>query len=177
MCRWITLLSSADQVNLSDLVLKAENSLVKMSFNAGYHPGFGPTNNSLFNGDGFGVGWYHECSERPALFRDVLPAWSDSNLQEVCAATRSHCIVAHVRAASPGSVVSRENCHPFKCGRLLFCHNGRIDGFWGIRKTILNDLTETAYLQVRGTTDSEGECCLELGCLHRHIIFCFGLFA
>lgn len=75
MCRWITLLSSADEVNLSDLVLKAENSLVKMSFNAGYHPGFGPMNNSLFNGDGFGVGWYHQCSPTPAVFRDVLPAW------------------------------------------------------------------------------------------------------
>jgi predicted glutamine amidotransferase len=53
-------------------------------------------------------------------------------------------------------VVSRENCHPFKCGRLLFCHNGRIDGFWGpLRKRILNDLTEKAYNTVRGTTDSE----------------------
>jgi predicted glutamine amidotransferase len=117
MCRWITLLSSSEPVNLSDLVLKAENSLVKMSFNAGYHPGFGPTNNSLFNGDGFGVGWYHDkimaqnmmdltrreryersVDMKPALFRDVLPAWSDSNLQEVCLACRSHCIVAHVRA-------------------------------------------------------------------------------
>jgi predicted glutamine amidotransferase len=53
-------------------------------------------------------------------------------------------------------VVSRENCHPFKCGRLLFCHNGRIDGFWGpLRKRILNGLTEKAYNVVRGTTDSE----------------------
>lgn len=59
-------------------------------------------------------------------------------------------------SASPGSVVSRENCHPFKCGRLLFCHNGRIDGFWGpLRKRILNGLTEKAYNVVRGTTDSE----------------------
>lgn len=91
------------------------------------------------------------------MLTTILPSlsFSDNNLQEVCSACRSHCIVAHVRAASPGSVVSRENCHPFKCGLLLFCHNGRIDGFWGMRKAILNDLTDTAYLQVRGTTDSE----------------------
>jgi hypothetical protein len=49
MCRWITLISS-DDMTLADLVLTASNSLVKMSYNAGYHPGFGPTNNSLFNG-------------------------------------------------------------------------------------------------------------------------------
>ena len=142
-------------MSLSDLVLTASNSLVKMSYNAGYHPGFGPTNNSLFNGDGFGVGWYHKHSVEPALFRDVLPAWSDSNLREVCKATWSECILAHVRAASPGSVVSRENCHPFKAGRLMYCHNGRIDGFWRIRRQMLEDLTEDAYLCIRGTTDSE----------------------
>jgi len=168
MCRWITLLSSSRPVKLSDLVYEADNSLVKMSYNAGYHPGFGPTNNSLFNGDGFGVGWYfYDNSDngdkhdkdaayaRPAVFRDVLPAWSDQNLREVCEACTSRCVVAHVRAASPGSVVSRENCHPFKCGRLIFCHNGRIDGFWGMRKHLLGELTQAAYFQVRGTTDSE----------------------
>ena len=154
MCRWITFLSS-DDMSLSDLVLTASNSLVKMSYNAGYHPGFGPTNNSLFNGDGFGVGWYHAYSVEPALFKDILPAWSDSNLREVCKATRAKIIMAHVRAASPGSVVSRENCHPFKVGRLMYCHNGRIDGFWKIRRQMLESLTEEAYLSVRGTTDSE----------------------
>ena len=154
MCRWITLISS-DDMTLADLVLTASNSLVKMSYNAGYHPGFGPTNNSLFNGDGFGVGWYHPKSVDPAIFRDVLPAWSDSNLKEVCKATESKCIMAHVRAASPGAVVSRENCHPFKAGRLMYCHNGRIDGFWKIRRQMLADLTEEAYYFVKGTTDSE----------------------
>jgi predicted glutamine amidotransferase len=166
MCRWITLLST-DEITLSDLVLTASNSLVKMSFNAGYHPGFGPTNNSLFNGDGFGVAWYHENGSNPALIRDVLPAWSDSNLREVCMATRSRCVVAHVRAASPGSVVSRENCHPFKAGRLTFCHNGRVDGFWLIRRALLADLTDEAFLSIGGTTDSEATFAMILSNLQR----------
>ena len=166
MCRWIALLST-DEITLSDLVLTASNSLVKMSFNAGYHPGFGPTNNSLFNGDGFGVGWYHENGPYPALVRDVLPAWSDANLREVCIATRSRCVVAHVRAASPGSVVSRENCHPFKAGRLTFCHNGRVDGFWLLRRTLLADLTDEAFLSIGGTTDSEATFAMILSNLQR----------
>jgi glutamine amidotransferase len=90
-----------------------------------------------------------------AVFRDTAPAWNNANLRELCIATRSKCILAHVRAASRFASVSQENCHPFKAGRLLFCHNGRIDQFPKLKRALLARLTEDAFMKVKGTTDSE----------------------
>ena len=90
-----------------------------------------------------------------AVFKDVLPAWNNLNLRALCLATRSDCVMAHVRAASPGTGVSRENCHPFAAGRLLFCHNGRIDTFAKLRRAVLARLSDEVFAHVRGTTDSE----------------------
>jgi glutamine amidotransferase len=90
-----------------------------------------------------------------AVFKDTQPAWNNINLRELCMATRSDCMIAHVRAASAGTGVSQVNCHPFKAGRLLFCHNGRIETAFKIRRAMMDKLTEEAFLSVRGTTDSE----------------------
>ncbi|MCH7537799.1 MAG: class II glutamine amidotransferase [Proteobacteria bacterium] len=43
----------------------------------------------------------------------------------------SHCIIAHVRAATP---VTQLNCHPFSWGRFTFAHNGEVGGFDSIRR-------------------------------------------
>jgi predicted glutamine amidotransferase len=90
-----------------------------------------------------------------AIFRDTFPAWNNLNLRELCMATNSDCIMAHVRAASPNSGVSLSNCHPFKAGRLLFCHNGRIFGYQGIKRKFLSHLSDEAFHHMKGTTDSE----------------------
>lgn len=90
-----------------------------------------------------------------SVFKDIFPAWNNMNLQEICEATVSNCIVAHVRAASKGTGVSHQNCHPFKAGRLLFCHNGRIPNFQAIRRRFLTHLSDRAFRVVKGTTDSE----------------------
>ena len=133
MCRWISLLST-EEVSLSDVVLAPTNSLVQLARDASFLPGYTEMNNHITNGDGFGVGWYHtNASYVPKLmksltpediegrvfaatFRDTQPAWNNQNLRELCMATRSNCIVAHVRAASPFSAVTIDNCHPFKTG-------------------------------------------------------------
>ena len=203
MCRWITLLST-ESFSLSDIVLSPSNSMVQMSIDASFHPGYGDTNNHVMNGDGFGVGWYHshtyvdksshhhlqntiitttttnghsnngskekgsdpstdtttDCQQKKnvrsaAVFKDVLPAWNNINLKEICQATSSDCMMAHVRAASKGSGVSQQNCHPFKAGRLMFCHNGRIDSFVLLRRRFHALLSDEAYLGIRGSTDSE----------------------
>ena len=156
MCRWITVLG-ADAMLLSDIVMSPSNSLIQMSLNASYHPGYGEKNNHITNADGFGIGWYsNRTPEKHAVvFKDVLPAWSNVNLREICHATYSDCIMAHARAASPGSKVSQQNCHPFKAGRLLFCHNGRIDSFQAMRRRYCSLLSDQAFLGLRGTTDSE----------------------
>lgn len=173
MCRWITVLS-ADGMSLSDVILAPQNNLLQLARDASLHPGFSDENNHITNGDGFGIGWYHsntvEVPQLPflsrrdiegyenmyaATFRDTAPAWNNQNLREICVATRSHCILAHVRAASSFASVTQENCHPFKAGRLLFCHNGRIGNFPKIRRALLARLTDDAFSRVRGTTDSE----------------------
>lgn len=91
-----------------------------------------------------------------AVFKDVFPAWNNMNLRELCLATSSDCIMAHVRAASTGTGISLNNCHPFKAGRLLFCHNGRVFGYQLIKRRFLSELSDEAFLHIKGTTDSEG---------------------
>ena len=182
MCRWITLLAS-EPYSLSDILLTSSNSLVQLSKDASFHPGYTEMNNHVMNGDGFGVGWYHhnvvvdpegssssstkknlingnekDKQHKPtfaAVFKDTQPAWNNINLREICMAVKSDCMMAHVRAASKGSGVSQQNCHPFKAGRLLFCHNGRIDRFPVLRRRFLAEVSDEAFMGLRGTTDSE----------------------
>lgn len=159
MCRWITFIST-EEICLADLVLKPSNSLVDQSVDASYHPGFAQRFNHQVNADGFGVGWYHDNGVCPALYRDTEPAWSNLNLREICNASTTKCAIAHVRAASPGMGVHIPNVHPFKAGRLLFAHNGAIQGFKKIRRKLLAQMTDDAFLGIHGTTDSE--CCFGL---------------
>ena len=171
MCRWITVLSSEDFC-LRDIIFKPSHSLIQMSVDASWHPGYSEVNNHVMNGDGFGIGWYYRPTERrltengengieqttlrrAAVFKDILPAWNNLNLREICESTMSDCFIAHVRAASPGTGVNQVNCHPFKVGRLMFCHNGRIQQFILVRRRMQALFTDHIHQLVRGTTDSE----------------------
>ncbi len=105
------------------------------------------------NGDGFGISWYGD-SPIPGLYRDVLPAWSDGNLPNLCRMVKSHLFLAHVRASTVGEV-TRVNCHPFTSKQWSFAHNGQIADFANIRRTLEATLPDDLYAQRRGTTDSE----------------------
>lgn len=105
------------------------------------------------NGDGFGIAWYDDLCE-PGLYKDVFPAWSDSNLPSICRMVKSRLFLAHVRASTVGSV-SRENCHPFTHGRWSFMHNGIIGNFSAIRRDLEALLSDHFYAARQGTTDSE----------------------
>ena len=104
---------------LANVILDPTNSLLQQSFSGGFHPGLNAKNNMPLNADGFGIGWFSRMGVA-AIFRSITPAWNNRNLRELCGTVESNCIFAHVRAASPGSVVSEENCHPFRYGPLLF---------------------------------------------------------
>ena len=69
MCRWLAYTGSP--IHMGSLVLKPENSLINQSRDA-------RESISVLNGDGFGIGWYEALPE-PGQFRDILPAWNDSN--------------------------------------------------------------------------------------------------
>jgi len=127
--------------------------MIKQSFSATWHPGFTTQNNAVLNGDGFGLAWYHDGM--PFLYKTTEPAWTDLNFKELAQCIQAPVICGHVRAASPGSIVSRENCHPFRYGRLTFQHNGHIEQFGKIKRRISNLLSDEAFHTIAGVTDSE----------------------
>jgi predicted glutamine amidotransferase len=134
---------------MDTLVTKPVNSIIHQSFHS--HERREP-----LNGDGFGVAWYvPQLSPSPAVFRSITPAWNNENLLGIASVTVSECILAHVRAASPGLSVTETNCHPFSHGRFAFMHNGVIGGFDRIRRVLLRSLSDEVFPVVRGTTDSE----------------------
>ncbi|NDG58449.1 MAG: class II glutamine amidotransferase, partial [Betaproteobacteria bacterium] len=84
--------------------------------------------------DGFGVAWYAKRST-PGLFKDILPAWNDSNLRSIAAQIEAGLFFAHVRA-STGTSVTRTNCHPFTFKNWAFMHNGKIGNWTTCRKSV-----------------------------------------
>ncbi len=147
MCRFV--LYQGPPLTLASLVVDPKNSIIHQSLSAS------ETDDPL-NGDGFGVGWYApEISPEPAVFKSFTPAWSNRNLTDLARVTRSPCVMAHVRAATPGLPVSELDCHPFACGPFAMMHNGDLGGFRTIRRTMLDSLTDRAFQSVHGGTDSE----------------------
>jgi glutamine amidotransferase len=147
MCRFTLYLGSP--IRLSSLLLEPEHSLIRQSIHS--HERDEP-----LNGDGFGVGWYaRELCDEPAVFRSITPAWNNRNLRNLARVVASDCILAHVRAATQLSGVNDANCHPFRYGRLLFMHNGDIGNFRQLRRRLLNEISDEAFSNVYGSTDSE----------------------
>ncbi|MDD1782807.1 class II glutamine amidotransferase [Enterovibrio sp. ZSDZ35] len=144
MCRWLAY--QGKPCFLDDMLLRPNHSLVLQSMEATKAV-------TAVNADGFGAAWYGEKGT-PALYREVLPAWSDANLRSIAEHTKSHRFMAHVRA-STGTNTSRENCHPFNVENWLFMHNGQIPEFEAVRFALERQLDEKYYLRRTGTTDSE----------------------
>jgi glutamine amidotransferase len=105
------------------------------------------------NGDGFGVGWYGP-RQMPGLYRSLRPAWNDPNLRNLAEQIDAHLMLAHVRASSLAPV-QHTNCHPFRCGRWLFVHNGEIHDFGKLRRDLLLQVDPALFNHIQGTTDSE----------------------
>jgi predicted glutamine amidotransferase len=147
MCRFLVYVGSP--VVVSDLITEPSNSLIHQSFHS-------EEREEPLNGDGFGMAWYvPELSHAPGLFRSISPAWSNRNLLRLAHVTRTHCLLAHVRAASSELSVAEVNCHPFTHGPLSFMHNGDVAGFHAHRRALMGKLSQAAYDVVEGSTDSE----------------------
>jgi predicted glutamine amidotransferase len=144
MCRWIAY--RGETTAFEHYVTEPEHSLISQSLRA-----LEATTGT--NGDGFGMGWYGDHPE-PGLYRETRPAWSDENLRYLCRHLHSHLFFAHVRAAT-GTAVTRQNCHPFACGRWLFMHNGFIGSWNRLRRKVENLIPDSLYPSRVGTTDSE----------------------
>jgi predicted glutamine amidotransferase len=145
MCRWLAY--SGSPILLDELLYKTEYSLIDQS----RHSRLGV---ETTNGDGFGVGWYGDNGEAPALLRGVGPAWSDQNLREVSGAVSSPLFLAHIRA-STGTAVQQTNCHPFRYGRWLWVHNGAVRDFAVLRRDFVLAIDADLFPSITGSTDSE----------------------
>jgi predicted glutamine amidotransferase len=147
MCRFVLYLGPP--IRMSSLITEPAHSVIHQSFHA--HEREEP-----LNGDGFGVAWYeHDLSDEPGVFRSITPAWSNRNLEHLARMTESPCILAHVRAATPGLPVTETNTHPFAWDRFAFMHNGEIGGFLKVKRQLLARLSDAAFEMIAGTTDSE----------------------
>ena len=147
MCRFMLYLGPS--VRLSKLLIEPEHSLILQSMRS-------KERKEPLNGDGFGVGWYApRLSRDPAVFHSVTPAWSNRNLRELARVIASPCVLAHVRAATPGFGVDLVNCHPFAWRRHLLMHNGFIAEFPRLRRALLATVADEAFNLVRGATDTE----------------------
>ena len=144
MCRFLAY--RGEPIFLEELVALPQHSLLQQSLHAEHAK-------TVTNGDGFGIGWYGERNE-PAVYREVMPAWSDENLLALTATVRAGLFFAHVRAATGGGI-ARSNCHPFRKGAHLFMHNGQIGGYALVRRSLENLLPDHLYAHRKGATDSE----------------------
>ncbi|MFE7515162.1 class II glutamine amidotransferase [Streptomyces sp. NPDC057540] len=145
MCRW--LVYAGTPVLLDTILYQPTHSLIEQSRNA-------KLGVETTNGDGFGIGWYTDETDTPALLRDVGPAWNNRNLRELADHVRSPLFFAHIRA-STGTAVQQSNCHPFRYGRWMFMHNGAIAGFHLMRRDLALLVDPALYADLEGTTDSE----------------------
>ena len=144
MCRWLAY--QGEPTFLDALVAEPAHSLIAQSLCS-------VEAKVVTNGDGFGVGWYGE-RDRPGVYREVRPAWSDENLRTLCHQVRARLFFAHVRA-STGPAIARANCHPFTVGRLMFMHNGQVGQFCAIKRRVEAMIPDELYHHRSGTTDSE----------------------
>ena len=143
MCRLAAF--TGQPIALEKLVVEPTHSLVEQSQSANEAK-------LAVNGDGFGIAWYGD-EHAPGQYRDILPAWSNSNLPSICRMIKSHLFLTHVRASTTGGT-SWSNCHPFVHENWCFMHNGQISNFGQIRRTLEAKLPDEYYAVRRGTTDS-----------------------
>src|SRR3954451_4883481 len=144
MCRWLAY--SGSPLLIADLLYKPQHSLIDQSL----HSKLGA---ETTNGDGFGIGWYG-VGEAPGVFYSVEPAWNDRNLREITEHIESSLVFAHIRA-STGTPVQQTNCHPFRYGRWLWCHNGAIHEFRALRRDLMLAIDPELFPSIAGSTDSE----------------------
>lgn len=152
MCRWAAYIGSP--IYLEDVICRPGHSLVRQSHGA-------TRCHTPVNADGFGLAWYGDRAE-PGQYRDIMPAWSDSNLKSLTATLKSHLFLAHVRA-STGTATSRNNCHPFVVGKWSFMHNGQFGGYESYRRHADALIPDEFYAHRKGATDSEALFLMALG--------------
>lgn len=146
MCRLSAYLGS--EISLKQFILDPEHSLYIQSWQPQ------ELHYAKFNADGFGVGWYQDDGS-PARYRNSHPIWSDANLSDLATAMKRPLWLAMVRSATANYATGLHNTQPFSDERMLFLHNGNIQGFAPMRQRLLAELDADIEQAIVGSTDSE----------------------
>jgi glutamine amidotransferase len=160
MCRHVVYLGPPRP--LADLLFTPPHGLVHQAWAPREMRGGG-----TINADGFGVGWYpeippapgggdslREISPFPVRYRQPGPIWSDPNLPELAAASRSGAVLAAVRSATVGMPVTAQAAAPFSTDRWLFSHNGVVRGWPASVVELAERLPAIDVLTLESATDS-----------------------
>ncbi|KAK5111439.1 hypothetical protein LTR62_004891 [Meristemomyces frigidus] len=132
--------------------------------------------NSVYNIDGLGVAWYtpsfsgfenavtgkdddgrkgnEDEGLMPAAFKTIVVPNNDMNFKSIVRNTETKCCFAHIRAAS-GTPIVQTNNHPFIFGRHTFMHNGVVSNFTLIKRAVCEEMSDAAFANIQGGTDSE----------------------
>lgn len=147
MCRLAAYMGP--EIPLASLLEEGPNSLYKQSWACEELQG------TSLNADGYGFGWHH-ANGQAAVYTSTLPIWSDSNLADLGQSLQHSHWLAYVRSATPGQPLNQANTQPFRDGKVLFMHNGRIENFnQGPRAQLQQALDPEIAAGIQGNTDSE----------------------
>lgn len=136
-------------IALEQLLLRPQHSLYRQSWEPQ------ELRYAKLNADGFGMAWLG-ADRRPCAYSSDLAIWNDHNLPVLARELRSTVWLANVRSATAGNPLHAINAQPFVDDSLLFTHNGYLGGFHPAqRRHILHKLSDAAFADLRGTTDSE----------------------
>jgi predicted glutamine amidotransferase len=117
------------------------------------------------NPDGWGLAWWENGTLH--LAKEPIPAHQSVLFAQLCEATRSDLIIAHIRKATFPPVRKMGNTHPFRqmcCGKeWVFAHNGMVPDIVDIELSSNNPVCRPM-----GETDSEHAFCHLLGRIARH---------
>ncbi len=146
MCRLAAYLGT--EISLSVFLQEHEHSLIQQSWAPK------EMQDGTLNADGYGVAWLAD-NNIPSSYKNVLPIWSDTNLDSLGRSISSPLWLANVRGATPGQGISESNTQPFIKDNLIFTHNGSLKPFNNNTKArFLDVLTNTISAGISGDSDS-----------------------
>lgn len=147
MCRLAAYLGP--EITLSAFLQTHEHSLVKQSWAPQ------EMKDGTLNADGYGVAWLAD-NAIPSVYKNILPIWSDTNLDSLGRSLQSRLWLANVRGATPGQGINEANTQPFIKDALIFTHNGSLQPFDSAIKTSLLDLIpNNIRAGISGDSDSQ----------------------
>ncbi len=135
------------EISLRQFLHEPEHNLIKQSW--------APTEmqEGTLNADGFGITWV--TKNTPCTYKNILPIWSDTNLEGLSYSLYSRLWLANVRSATPGQGINEANTQPFVNKHFIFTHNGCIKPFSKeVKSEILKVLSPEHQTEINGDSDS-----------------------